>query len=120
MFWDVLDKPRQSLLKSIVATPPIPGAYLAGGTALALQYGHRLSEDFDWFLPESFDPGKLPALLEPFGTVSVAETHAGTFHGWIDGIRVTGSITPTPFWTPSSRCRTFPDFCSPPPATRGS
>ncbi len=57
MFWDVLDKPRQSLLKSIVATPPIPGAYLAGGTALALQYGQPLSEDFDWFCPKASTPG---------------------------------------------------------------
>ena len=108
MFWDVLDKPRQSLLKSIVASPPIRGAYLAGGTALALQYGHRLSEDFDWFLPESFDPGKLPALLECFGTVSVAETHAGTFHGWIDGIRVTWLHYPNPLLDPLQEVRDLP------------
>ncbi|MDI9370369.1 MAG: nucleotidyl transferase AbiEii/AbiGii toxin family protein, partial [Synergistota bacterium] len=55
MFWDVLDEHRQSLLREICAAPPFPDAYLAGGTALALIYGHRQSEDFDWFLPGSFD-----------------------------------------------------------------
>ncbi len=30
----------------------INGFYLAGGTALALQIGHRLSTDLDWFSPQ--------------------------------------------------------------------
>ncbi|MEK7122124.1 MAG: nucleotidyl transferase AbiEii/AbiGii toxin family protein, partial [Patescibacteria group bacterium] len=29
--------------------------YLTGGTALALQIGHRISEDFDFFTTENFD-----------------------------------------------------------------
>ena len=29
-------------------------AYLAGGTALALQIGHRVSVDFDFFTPKTF------------------------------------------------------------------
>lgn len=29
--------------------PPVPGTYLAGGTASALQIGHRESIDFDFF-----------------------------------------------------------------------
>lgn len=31
------------------------GAYLAGGTGLALHFGHRLSLDLDFFVPELFD-----------------------------------------------------------------
>lgn len=31
--------------------PVIQGWYLAGGTALALQIGHRMSTDLDWFSP---------------------------------------------------------------------
>lgn len=108
MFWDVLDKSRQSLLKRFCKTPPIRDVYLAGGTALALMYGHRQSEDFDWFLSENFDPGKLPALLEPFGEVTVAETHAGTFHGWIDGIRVTWLHYPNPLLEPLQEAKDLP------------
>lgn len=32
------------------------GFYLAGGTALALQFGHRLSEDLDFFTIQEFKP----------------------------------------------------------------
>ncbi|MDA2935747.1 nucleotidyl transferase AbiEii/AbiGii toxin family protein [Patescibacteria group bacterium AH-259-L05] len=31
------------------------GGYLSGGTALALQMGHRTSQDFDFYSPEKFD-----------------------------------------------------------------
>jgi len=37
--------------------------YLAGGTALALQLGHRISLDFDFYTEEEFDP---EALLQDF------------------------------------------------------
>jgi hypothetical protein len=33
-------------------------AYLAGGTAVALQIGHRISRDLDFFTPEPFDEKK--------------------------------------------------------------
>src|SRR3989338_5307880 len=33
--------------------------YLAGGTTLALQYGHRRSIDFDLFTKQSFDNQKI-------------------------------------------------------------
>lgn len=35
--------------------PTIQKAYLAGGTALALQIGHRISVDLDFFISEKFD-----------------------------------------------------------------
>ncbi len=35
--------------------PLLRSAYLAGGTALALQLGHRISEDLDFFTQEAFD-----------------------------------------------------------------
>lgn len=45
------------LLKSISAQPEIHDLRLVGGTALALQYGHRQSVDLDFFgtLPEDKD-----------------------------------------------------------------
>lgn len=67
---DVLGCSRQTQTissKSIVATPPIPGAYLAGGTALALQYGHRLSEDSTGFCPKASTPGNCPPFSNPSG-----------------------------------------------------
>jgi len=44
---DILDKPRTTLLKKL--TTHTKGFILSGGTALALQLGHRKSFDFDFF-----------------------------------------------------------------------
>jgi hypothetical protein len=57
MFYNILDKKRLAilpLLKNFKAD-----FYLAGGTGLALQLGHRDSIDFDFFLPKNIDTPKL-------------------------------------------------------------
>jgi predicted nucleotidyltransferase component of viral defense system len=43
------------LLNELMAFPPLNSFYLAGGTALALEYGHRLSVDIDLFVDKPFD-----------------------------------------------------------------
>ena len=40
------------------------GFHLAGGTALALQLGHRMSTDVDLFTPKGIDPRRIKAILE--------------------------------------------------------
>lgn len=50
IYLDVLDKPRQAVLKKLGIFARLDGV-LAGGTALALQLRHRRSEDFDIFFP---------------------------------------------------------------------
>jgi len=52
MFWDILDKKRSEILPKLVNVAD--GFYLAGGTALALQLGHRDSIDFDFFTKSAF------------------------------------------------------------------
>jgi len=47
MHKQALDKKRQSLIPGF---KKISNFYLAGGTALALQIGHWMSVDFDFFL----------------------------------------------------------------------
>lgn len=96
MFFDILDEPRQILLKKLVANSPVPKSYLAGGTALALMLGHRQSIDFDWFTPDEFDPASLATRLADIGNMRIAETSSGTFHGWVDGIQVTWLRYPNP------------------------
>jgi hypothetical protein len=49
---DVQKRVLPRLAKALVDTD----FYLAGGTALALQVGHRQSIDFDWFIPRLGDP----------------------------------------------------------------
>lgn len=48
MHWDILDQERQALLPAL-SLVKAQGFYLAGGTALALQLGHRTSIDFDFY-----------------------------------------------------------------------
>lgn len=51
------------LLKRLMSLPGLGQFYLVGGTALALQMGHRLSIDLDLFTPEPFDKTDLLDLL---------------------------------------------------------
>jgi len=96
MFFHVLDESRQILLKKVVKDLPVQNSYLAGGTALALMMGHRTSIDFDWFTPVQFKPEVLVDRLSKIGNIKIAETSSGTFHGWLEGIKVTWLHYPNP------------------------
>jgi len=110
VFWDVLNRPRQDLLAKIVENMPVPKSYLAGGTALALILGHRKSIDFDWFSPEDFDPEQLYKGLSLLGRIRIAETRQGTFHGFINDIRVTWLYYPNPLLEPPIVVEDMPGF----------
>ncbi len=57
MFYDILDKERLEILP--LFTKLRERFYLAGGTALALQIGHRDSIDFDFFTDKDIDTVRL-------------------------------------------------------------
>ena len=61
--YHILDEQRQSILPKLTPFREL-GYYLVGGTALALQIGHRDSIDFDFFCPNSFDTALLFTYLE--------------------------------------------------------
>jgi hypothetical protein len=67
------------------------GFYLAGGTALSIYYGHRLSFDLDWFLPGSMgDALVLAEWIRSAGLNFITgQTGPGTLYGTILGVRVT-------------------------------
>lgn len=58
MHWEILDAQRRAFLPAL-AWVREEGFYLAGGTALALQIGHRDSIDFDFFKEGGFDAEQL-------------------------------------------------------------
>jgi Nucleotidyl transferase AbiEii toxin, Type IV TA system len=64
-----------SLLEELMALPQLNNFYLVGGTALALQIGHRWSVDLDLFCDLVWDPEAimdvLPRPLERVATSSV-------------------------------------------------
>jgi predicted nucleotidyltransferase component of viral defense system len=57
MFYNILDKKRLAILPLLKFFKE--DFYLAGGTGLALQLGHRDSIDFDFFSPKNIDTDKL-------------------------------------------------------------
>lgn len=71
--------------------------YLAGGTALALQLGHRESADLDFFREHAFDPEHVAADLH-VGTVALAER--GTLRLWLGDVKVECFHYPYPLLAP--------------------
>jgi hypothetical protein len=55
MFEEVLSKKAKQSLALLGESDLLKDAYLAGGTALALQIGHRVSVDFDFFTSKEFN-----------------------------------------------------------------
>jgi len=58
MHLEILDPKRKKLLSKLGFLDE-QGFYMAGGTALALQIGHRTSLDFDFYTEKRFDARKL-------------------------------------------------------------
>jgi hypothetical protein len=83
----VLAEPQVATLAALAATPIAARFYLAGGTALALQLGHRVSEDLDFFSEKTFDPSVEISSLPGAGWV-VREAASGTAHLTHAGVRV--------------------------------
>lgn len=70
MDWEILDDKRKNILTNFAFTKS--NFYLAGGTALALQLGHRDSVDFDFFTDGKFSPTEIYENLKlSFGEVEI-------------------------------------------------
>jgi len=77
------------------------GFYLAGGTALALQIGHRDSLDFDFYTEKKFDSQKLREEFDKrFEKVQEIYIAEGTLGLEVDGIGVSFFKYPYPLIRP--------------------
>lgn len=63
MFTKTLFPDTLRAIKLVSDVAEIKKAYLAGGTALALQIGHRMSVDLDFFTTEEFNENELSTRL---------------------------------------------------------
>lgn len=61
--------------------------YLAGGTALAIQLGHRKSDDIDLFSQKPFNVEQFSHSILTLNGVILAEDD-GTIHALVDGVKV--------------------------------
>ena len=87
---EALGRSQRSLLPRLAPVARQHGFYLAGGTALALQLGHRRSVDFDWFREDPIDdPLRLAADVRAAGLrFETDRVEKGTLHGHASGVRV--------------------------------
>ena len=84
MFEQVLSKTAKESLALLGQLEPTKKAYLAGGTAMALQLGHRFSFDFDFFISEEFEARVLAQLFQKkLANFKLERTAWGTIYGHI-------------------------------------
>lgn len=62
--------------------------YLAGGTACAIYFGHRISYDLDFFSEEQFDSRNIENTLREFGNLEVDRMEKDTFLGALNKIKI--------------------------------
>jgi len=88
MHIESIDKKTGRVLEKITTSGIARDFYLAGGTALALQLGHRMSIDLDWFSAKAFSAAKLKNALARLGKVKITGEEEGTLHAVLDGVKV--------------------------------
>ncbi|MCI0565783.1 nucleotidyl transferase AbiEii/AbiGii toxin family protein [bacterium] len=95
MHEETIDAKAQSVLGKIGGKEFLKPFYLAGGTALAIQLGHRISVDFDFFTPTHFSTSLIKEELSHIGTLLISsEDPEGTLNGSLDGVSISFFIYP--------------------------
>ncbi len=77
--------------------------YLAGRTGLALQFGHRLSRDLDFFASQAFDEERLIQGLRELPGFSLTATAPQTLHATVTETKVSFLGYPYPVLFPDPR-----------------
>ncbi len=83
----------------------LDGWTLAGGTGLALQLGHRYSEDLDLFRPGAFDPERLAEELSRVGKTFVQSRSEDTLYTFVDELRISFLRARPPLLFPGAEYR---------------
>jgi len=96
MFEKVVTKKTKENLAALSQTSFLKDFYLAGGTALALQFGHRTSIDLDFFSAQKFKPELIATRIREVGEFSLESKDWGTLHGIFKGTRITFLYYPYP------------------------
>jgi len=82
-----VDSETLDLLKRIQSLESFKHMRLAGGTSLALQYGHRKSIDLDLFGKLEIDSAELTAMLKTVGEVQIIKDSKRIHTYTINGIK---------------------------------
>ena len=101
----VLGPNAWTTVRSLHRTRLLDGWTLAGGTGLALQLGHRVSEDLVLFQPQAFESDQLLQRLSAIGTVTVHDRGPSTLHVLFNNTRVSYLSMEAPLLFPGTAYR---------------
>lgn len=107
MFEQILTKRAKDNLALLGRSNILKDAYLAGGTAVALQVGHRISVDFDFFTTKDFVPKIFSAKLSMLGPWNEEQANKGTVLGKFEGIRFSLFVYKYPLLFPPLKYRSL-------------
>ncbi|MDP1722593.1 MAG: nucleotidyl transferase AbiEii/AbiGii toxin family protein [Candidatus Gottesmanbacteria bacterium] len=96
MFGAVLSQAAQAALATLAKSAVVHDGYLAGGSALALRFGHRYSLDFDFFSEKHFDPHHMSDALSRLGSFQEDFAKGISLIGTFNGIKMSYFQYPYP------------------------
>lgn len=88
MYPEAISPETGDILAKLSRTEIANNFYLAGGTALSLQLGHRKSIDLDWFSKADFSGADLKKELASLGNFELNSEAPGTINGLLDNVRL--------------------------------
>jgi predicted nucleotidyltransferase component of viral defense system len=88
MYSESINEKTKLVLEKIKENGISQNFYLAGGTALAIQLGHRESIDLDFFSKDLFSNSKLKEELPKIGSYFLTGEENGTLHGILDDVKL--------------------------------
>src|SRR5712691_5700047 len=96
MFLNTLDPPTRLVFQQLSREPIVASFFLAGGSALTLQLGHRISLDLDFFSLRDYAMQTLLNRLQALGRLTVATQSADSFVGELNGVKLSFFAFPYP------------------------
>ena len=85
---ETIEPKTLELLKRLQVLPIFENSRLVGGTALALQLGHRKSIDLDIFGTINASPEEIQDACAYAGSLEISKTSKNINIYWVDGIKV--------------------------------
>lgn len=96
MFTTGISPNTQAVLATLAGVDFVKDYYLAGGTATALYYGHRVSYDLDFFSPQPLASHRITEILQDIGKLQVDQEEEGTWLGQLDRVKLSFFVHPYP------------------------
>lgn len=100
MFDNAISAPARAVLRGLDSQLDASGFYLAGDSGLALQIGHRISEDLDFFTARPFAPEIISRLLETSGEYQETLVSPGTLYCRLNSVKMSFIHYPVPLSWP--------------------